>query len=177
MTGFDIIVLLIVGVAAVGGFLRGFVQEVLSLVAWVLAVFAIHYLHTDLTALLYEYVGTPSGAAVLAFALLLLVPYIAMRLFAGWAGQTSRRSVLGPVDRVLGFGFGAMKGVIIVVMGFSVLVLAYDTIWGPGGRPDWMTTARTYPFVNASADELVQLIEERRRRLEEESAEAGVQGA
>ena len=31
MTGFDIIVFLIVGVAAIGGFMRGFVQEVLSL--------------------------------------------------------------------------------------------------------------------------------------------------
>ena len=49
MTGFDIIVLLIVGVAAIGGFLRGFVQEVLSLLSWVLAIFAIRYLHTDLT--------------------------------------------------------------------------------------------------------------------------------
>ena len=66
MTGFDIIVLLIVGVAAVGGFMRGFVQEVLSLAAWVLAILAIYYLHTDLTALLYRYIGTPSGAAVLA---------------------------------------------------------------------------------------------------------------
>ncbi len=35
MTGFDFIVLVIVGVAAVGGFMRGFVQEVLSLAAWI----------------------------------------------------------------------------------------------------------------------------------------------
>ena len=30
MTGFDYIVLLIVGIAAAGGFMRGFLQEVLS---------------------------------------------------------------------------------------------------------------------------------------------------
>ena len=82
MTGFDIIVLLIVGVAAVGGFMRGFVQEVMSLVGWVLAVLAIRYLHTDLTVFLHEYIGTPSGAAVLAFVLLLLIPYVAMKLIA-----------------------------------------------------------------------------------------------
>ncbi|MEO0700104.1 MAG: CvpA family protein, partial [Pseudomonadota bacterium] len=46
MTGFDIIVLIIVGIAAVGGFMRGLVQEVLSLAAWVLAAFSIYYLHT-----------------------------------------------------------------------------------------------------------------------------------
>ena len=167
MTGFDIIVLLIVAIAAVGGFMRGFVQEVLSLVGWALAIFAIRFLHTDLTAFLYGYIGTPSGAAVLAFALLLLIPYAAMKLIARVAGRSTRNSVLGPIDRVLGFGFGGVKGVIIVVMAFSllVLVLGYDTAWGPAGRPTWMTTARTYSFVNAAADAMVQLIDERRQDL------------
>jgi len=175
MTGFDIIVLLIVGVAAVGGFMRGFVQEVLSLASWLLAIFAIRYLHTDLTAFLFDYIGTPSGAAVLAFVLLLLIPYAAMKLIAGRAGRASRASVLGPIDRVLGFGFGAVKGVIIVVMAFSLLVLGYDTVWGPSGRPTWITTSRSYPFVNASADAMVQLIRERQMRIsgdEESDAEA-----
>jgi membrane protein required for colicin V production len=166
MTGFDIIVLLIVGVAAVGGFMRGFVQEVLSLAAWGLAAFAIRYLHTDLTAFLFQFIGTPSGAAVLAFVLLLLIPYAAMKLIAGRAGRSTRNSVLGPIDRVLGFGFGGVKGVIIVVMAFSVLVLGYDTAWGAAGRPTWMTTARTYSFVNAAADAMVQLIDQRERYLE-----------
>jgi membrane protein required for colicin V production len=173
MTGFDIIVLLIVGVAAVGGFMRGFVQEVLSLASWLLAVLAIRYLHTDLTALLFEYIGTPSGAAVLSFVLLLLIPYVAMKLIAARAGRASRNSMLGPFDRVLGFGFGTLKGVIIAVMAFSVLVLGYDTVWGPAGRPVWMITARTYPFVNAAADEMVQLIAERDRRLQGESEDDG----
>lgn len=171
MTGFDIIVLIIVGIAAVGGFMRGFVQEVLSLASWILVIVAVRFLHTDLTAFLYDYIGTPSGAAVLAFALLLLIPYAAMKLIAGHAGKRSRASVLGPIDRVLGFGFGAVKGVVIVVMAFSILVLGYDTVWGVAGRPTWITTARTYPFVNASANELVQLIGERQRALRGGGAE------
>lgn len=174
MTVFDIIVLLIVGVAAAGGFMRGFVQEVLSLLGWVLAVFAIRFLHTDLTAFLYSYIGTPSTAAVLAFVLLLLIPYAAMKVIASMAGRSTRNSVLGPIDRVLGFGFGGVKGVIILVMAFSVLVLGYDTVWGPTGRPTWMTTARTYSFVNAAADAMVDLINERQQYLEDESA--GVAG-
>src|SRR5688572_9472970 len=181
MTGFDIIVLLIVGVAAIGGFMRGFVQEILSLVAWALAIFAIRFLHTDLTMFLYDYIGTPSGASVLAFALLLLIPYAAMKLIARAAGRSARNSVLGPIDRVLGFGFGGVKGVIIVVMAFSLLVLGYDTAWGPTGRPTWMTTARTYSFVNAASDAMVHLIDERQRRLQgedvDETAEVTGQGA
>ena len=150
MTGFDIAVLLFVGVGAITGFLRGFVQEILALSAWVFAIFAIRLFHAPLASGIEPHIGTASGAAVLAFGLLLIVPFALVKLVAGWAGSRSRASVLGPIDRVLGFGFGAVKGMIVVVLAFSVVALGYDTIWGADGRPDWMKDARTYSFVNAS---------------------------
>ena len=173
MTGFDIFVAVLVGVSAVGGFVRGFVQEVLSLSAWLLAIIAIYFLHTDLSALLLGILDSASAAAVLAFAILLLVPYVVMRIIAARAGKRSRRSVLGPIDRVLGFGFGAIKGVIIVVMAFSMVVLGYDTVWGEEGRPDWLREARTYTFVNASSKEMVQLIRERQQAWLEDKPPEG----
>ena len=168
MTGFDIFVLVLVGLGAVMGFMRGFVQEVLSLAAWAVALVAIHFLHTPLSAALESYVGDRLGAnAVLAFALLLLVPYLGVRLIASQMGRASRNSFLGPVDRVIGFGFGAVKGMLIAVIGFSIIVLGYDTVWGVNGRPDWITQSRTYPFINASSDALVKMIGERRREAAE----------
>lgn len=165
MSIFDILVLVIVGVAAVGGFLRGFVQEVLSLAAWVLAVLAIRALHTDLYQFILEQSGDETASGLLAFALLLLIPYAGMKLIAGRLGETSRTSMLGPIDRVLGFGFGAIKGSVVAVLAFSILVLGYDTVWGYQGRPVWMTTARTYPVINAASKDLVELIAERRAEL------------
>ncbi len=162
MTGFDIAVLIVVGFGAVTGFARGFVQEVLSLGAWIFALVAIHAMHTPLTLAIQPVIGTRSGASVLAFALLLLVPYGAIKLIARRMGSASRNSVLGPIDRVIGFGFGAIKGAIFTVLAFSVLVLGYDTVWGIGGRPEWITLARSYPFVNASSDALVTMIAARR---------------
>lgn len=168
MTAFDIIVILLVGVAAVGGFMRGFVQEVLSLASWILAIFAIRFLHTDITDALTPALESQSGAAVLAFVLLLLIPYAAMKLIAGRLGSTSRDALLGPIDRVLGFGFGAVKGIIIVVMAFSVFVLGYDTVWDVTGRPTWVTNARTYQLVDSSSKAMVEIIAERRARLAQE---------
>jgi membrane protein required for colicin V production len=163
MTGFDIAVLLVVGMGAVTGFMRGFVQEVLALAAWIFALFAIRFLHTPLTNAIAPTIGTPSGASVLGFALLLLVPYATIKLVANWAGNHSRTSVLGPIDRLLGFGFGGIKGMIIIVLAFSVLVLGYDTVWGVGGRPQWITQSRTYNFINAGSEALVTMIAKRRR--------------
>ncbi|CCA93354.1 CvpA family protein [Novosphingobium sp. PP1Y] len=170
MSGFDIVVLLFVGIGALTGFFRGFVQEILTLAAWIFAIFAIRMFHTPVTEVLVPYIGEGSGSAILAFALLLLGPYVAVRLVARWAGSKSRGSLLGPIDRVLGFGFGAVKGVIILVLAFSVLVLGYDTVWGVAGRPDWIVTARSYPFVNASSEAMVKMINERRQQLNEEDA-------
>lgn len=167
MTGFDIIVLTVVGVAAVGGFLRGFVQEILSLVAWGVAILAIYNLHTPLYDFLVQRVGNQTGAATLAFALLLLIPYAGMKLIAGRLGESTRTSFLGPIDRVLGFGFGAIKGGIVITCAFALLVLGYDAAWGVTGRPDWIKLARTYPLINASADAMVQMIDDRNRRVRE----------
>lgn len=163
MTGFDIVVLIVVGATAITGFLRGFVHEVLTLAAWVIALAAIHYFHTPLSIALVPFTGDNYGApGVLAFALLLLVPYAVIKLIARRLSDLSRQSVLGPVDRVLGFGFGMVKGSIIVVMAFSILVLGYDTAWGEDGRPDWITQARVYPFMNSASEALVKSLDERR---------------
>ncbi len=172
MTGFDYIVLLIVGVAAVGGFLRGFMQEILSLAAWVLAAFAIRFLHTPLTLALQDFLGPDITTALLSFALLLLIPYAAMKVIANNVGAASRSSVLGPIDRVLGFGFGALKGMMIVVIAFSLLVLGYDSVWNYKGRPNWITTARSYELIDASSRALVETLAERRARLRQHAAAA-----
>ena len=172
MTGFDFIVLLIVGIAAVGGFMRGFVQEVLSLGAWVLAAFAIRYLHTPLTLAMQDYIGADVTTSLLAFTLLLLIPYAAMKVIANNVGQASRNSVLGPIDRVLGFGFGALKGILITILAFSLLVLGYDTVWSYKGRPAWITTARSYELVDASSRSLVEVLAERRARLRSQQVDA-----
>lgn len=176
MTGFDIVVLLVVGLGAATGFLRGFVQEVLALSAWVIALAAIHYFHSPLTEHLLPFTGDRMGAsAVLAFALLMLIPYAIIKMLANRMGELSRDSLIGPIDRVIGFGFGALKGFLITVLAFSLLVLGYDTVWGIDGRPNWITQARSYPFINAASESLVKMIAERRtaaadaehRRLED----------
>jgi membrane protein required for colicin V production len=172
MTGFDIIVLIIVGVAAVGGFMRGLVQEVLSLAAWILAAFSINFLHGPLTDALRGLYNAEPATPLLAFVLLLLIPYAAMRVIASNVGEASDNAILGPIDRVLGFGFGAVKGALITVFAFSVLVLGFDEGWGYKGRPLWITAARTYPAADAFSRQLVAMIAERRARLRSESEAA-----
>jgi membrane protein required for colicin V production len=112
MTAIDILVLLLIGGCTLFGFLRGFVMETLSLIAWVLGIFAVRLFHSSAAELLTPFVGTESGAAILAFILVFGITFGAGKLLARAIGARTRQSVLGPVDRVLGGGFGAVKGLI-----------------------------------------------------------------
>lgn len=159
LTGVDILVLLLVGGGAVLGTLRGFVSEVLSLFAWVAVVMALKAFQQPLTHLLQPHVGTLSGAAVLAFVLIGGLVFFGGRLCARSLGRRTRQSVLGPIDRILGGGFGAVKGLIgatLIFLGFS---LVYDYIYGASAdRPAVLANARTFPLLNASGRAVVTFI-------------------
>jgi membrane protein required for colicin V production len=164
MTGLDIIVLLAIGGSAVLGFMRGFVTEVLALLVWVVIVLALKLFHSPLAEALAGPVGTVQGAAVLAFVILAGVTYFGGRLIANSVGSRTRSSFLGPVDRALGLGFGALKGLILVSLAFLMLVLVIDTVrGGPAKRPDWIRTSMTYPLLNATSAGIADFVDKRRK--------------
>ena len=102
MTALDIFVILLLGGSAMVGFVRGFAHEVLALLAWIAGIAALKLLHTPLQEKLVAAVGSEPGASAVAFALLFLPVYIAVKLFARAVGGKARRSLLGPVDRCEG---------------------------------------------------------------------------
>lgn len=164
LSGLDIIVLLALFGGAAFGMMRGFIAEVISLGAWIAAIFAIKLLHEPVTKMLTGTVGSASGASVLAFALIFLIVYAGGKLAAAGLGKSTRGSVLGPLDRVLGFGFGAAKGLIIVTLGYLLINLGYDTVYGiQGDRPGWMRNSRTHPLLNATGRAIVDWVGERRK--------------
>ena len=164
LTALDILVLLVVGGAALMGALRGFVTEVLSLFAWVAITAALKLFHIALAAALVKLVGTASGAAVLAFAVIVGLTYFGGRWVARSIGGRIKNSVLGPVDRALGFGFGALKGLILASLAFLLVTLVVDTArGGPAQRPDWMMRSRTYPLLNATSAGIADFVDRRRR--------------
>ena len=172
MTLLDYLLIVVVGLAAFAGFQRGLLQELLSLAAWFLAIAAIKVFHTPITEYLVPYTGPGITTAILAFAMLLIIPYAAMKIIASNVGKASKASFLGPIDKALGFGFGAVKGLVIMAVGFSLIVLAYDTIWGERGRPDWISRAASYDFLDASSRTMLDMVAERRARVRgEESGE------
>ena len=165
MTALDIFVfLLLIGGAAVG-FVRGFVHEVISLIAWIVGIALLKLFHTQLwSGIQNSFHTSPAAGAVLAFATLFLPGFLIVKLLARHiGGRTRRHATLGPFDRVLGGGFGALKGLLGVTLFFLLANLATDMVYGPQAkRPEWMTKSRTYPLLNASGRAIVDWVEARR---------------
>jgi len=168
VTALDVFVfLLLIGGAAVG-FVRGFVHEVLSLFAWLVAVAMLKLFHAQLwTGLISSFHMGSAAAAVLAFAILFIPSFLIVKLLARSLGGRTRRSpVLGPFDRALGGGFGALKGLLGATLFFLLANLATDMVYGPQAeRPQWMTKSRTYPLLNASGRAIIDWVETRRLRV------------
>lgn len=163
MTALDILVLILVGGGAVRGAMRGFTYEVMTLLSWILAVAGLRFLHAPVTEMLRGVVGTPGGAAVLAFALIFAVLFFGSRFIGRRFGIGVRESFVGPFDRLLGFGFGALKGLIGVTLLYLLANLATDVVYGgEAKRPAWMTESRTFPLLNASGRAIIDFVETRR---------------
>jgi len=168
MTALDVFVfLLLIGGAAIG-FVRGFVHEVISLLAWIVAIAVLKLFHTQLWhGLTGTFGSSPAAAAVIAFAILFVPSFLAVKLVARSIGGKTRRSpVLGPFDRVLGGGFGLLKGLLGATLFFLLANLATDMVYGPQAeRPEWMKSSRTYPLLNSSGRAIVDWVEARRHKL------------
>jgi membrane protein required for colicin V production len=171
MTALDVFVfLLLIGGGAVG-FVRGFVHEVISLLAWIVAIAMLKLFHTQLWGgLEISFHFSPAAAAVLAFAILFVPSFLIVKLLARQIGGKTRRSpMLGPFDRVLGGGFGAVKGLLGATLFFLLANLATDMVYGPEAkRPEWMVKSRTYPLLNASGRAIVDWVEARRHKPQPE---------
>ncbi len=173
MTALDILTYLICGIAGALGLKRGFVTEALSLAAWAVAIAAVKLFHGPVAELLAGPIGKESGASMLAFALVFGLTFLAVRYFAKSFGGMTKSSMIGGFDRILGLGFGLLKGLTGATIIFTLVILLYDTIYGGASkRPGWMTESRTYPLLNATSGALVNYVQQR-RKLGSERANVG----
>jgi membrane protein required for colicin V production len=110
----DIAILTIIGLSALISLFRGFVREVLSLVAWVVA-FWIAFTFTNRTSgLLIDYVSIPTARYVIAFIALLVFSLLLTGVVNHLIGKLIDKTGLSGTDRMLGVLFGLVRGVAVV---------------------------------------------------------------
>lgn len=126
----DWTIVAIVGVSCVISLLRGFAKEALSLLSWIAATFVAIAFHERLAAIFARWIETPSIRTVLAY-IALFVLTLLVGAIIGWLVQQFIEGVgLGWVDRLLGMGFGAARGLLIVLALVILLPMALPEMRG-----------------------------------------------
>lgn len=155
LTGFDWVVLTLVGLLALIGLVRGFTHELIGLAGWVVAILAVRLFHEGFTGWLAPRTGGEASAATIAFLLLFFGTLLAAKLVATAAGGMAKRSLLGPFDRLLGLGFGALKGVILASALFLVAQFMTGLFDEDRTPPAWLAESRSAPLLALAANAMV----------------------
>ncbi|GLK76889.1 colicin V biosynthesis protein [Methylopila jiangsuensis] len=156
ITLLDVILLAVMLVSALLAMVRGFTREVLSIASWVAAVAATVLLFEPARALARQHIAfnPPQIADVIAaggifIVTLLIVSFITMKI-----SDAILDSRIGPIDRTLGFAFGAARGLLLVVVAF----LFFTWLVPEKGQPDWFRTSQSKPLLQSAGDQLLALL-------------------
>ena len=137
----DITIIGIILVSTVISLFRGFVREILSLAAWIVAFWAAATFAEPAAALLEDYLSIPTARMVLAFIGVLIVALVACGLINYMIGSLIRKTGLSATDRLLGGVFGVLRGTALVTI--AVLIAGLTAV---PGAPWWQQSQVISPF-------------------------------
>lgn len=141
----DYALLLILALSMAIGVWRGFVVEVLSLTVWVAA----FWLSIGFGATVAGYLGgieSVSARLFLGYAGVFIVVLILGGLVTWGIGKLIANTGLSPTDRVLGLGFGLMRGAVLACV--AVLLLGFT----PMPQDAWWSESRLMPRAQRGAE-------------------------
>lgn len=128
----DWVIIALITVSTLISLKRGFVREALSLVTWVGAFVLARTFHPQMQTFLEGTVETPLVRLVAAFAILFFGTLIIGAIINNMIGHLVRATGLSATDRVLGMGFGLLRGIVVVIVAIAFIrytPLAQDTWW------------------------------------------------
>ncbi|MDF1756913.1 MAG: CvpA family protein [Legionellaceae bacterium] len=116
----DAFIIGIIGLSVVTGLVRGFVKELVALCIWVLAIWLAYSYCQEVAFYLKPYISSDSARLVSGGVIILLLVVVGGSLFNILLSYILKSTGLTGTDRLLGMGFGLLRGVFIV----SLLILA-----------------------------------------------------
>ncbi len=152
----DGILLFVVLISAVLAMIRGFTREVFSIASWVAAAAAAFFFWDDAKPYVEGYIDDENLAlgvtiAGIFFLTLLIVSIITMRI-----SDFVLDSKAGPLDRTLGFAFGAARGLLLVI----IAVLFLNFFIAEDRQPEWIAMAKTKPWLDSLGQDLMNRLPE-----------------
>jgi membrane protein required for colicin V production len=156
ISGLDLILFAVAIISGLLAMVRGMTREVLSIASWLAAALAALYAFTNFREFARERIDPDALADIALVAgsfiiVLILVSFITMKI-----SDFILDSRVGAIDRTLGFAFGALRGLVLVVIGY----LFFSWLVPEQSQPEWVRTARSLPMIQSTGDMLINMLPE-----------------
>lgn len=153
----DVILIVLMLISGLLAMVRGFSREVLSISSWVVAGIVAFTFYKVLSPYAAEYTQSITQNEILpdiaAGAVIFLITLIVVSIITMKIADFIVDSRVGPLDRTLGFIFGAVRGALLVM----VLLLFYVNFF-PDNQYSWIANAKSKPALESMGESLVNMI-------------------
>jgi membrane protein required for colicin V production len=116
MTALDYVFLAIMVISIGLGWWRGFVYELISLLAWIAAYFVARLFVTEVTEYVPDVVTSNATRTAIAYSCLFILTMIAGGIVAWLLSKLVRFAGLGLMDGFMGSLFGLLRGMLLVML-------------------------------------------------------------
>jgi membrane protein required for colicin V production len=154
ITLLDIVLIVVMLVSGLLAMVRGFMREVLSITAWVIAAGATLYSYSKLLPFAKQYFNNDIVAAVSVIGGVFLVTLLVVSVLTIRISDMVLDSRVGALDRTLGFLFGLARGLVIVVVAF----VFFNWLVPERSQPDWIKNAKSLVVLKKAGDSLMAML-------------------
>lgn len=141
----DWVIVGIIGLSAAISLMRGFVREALSIVIWIVALWAAFHFTAPFA---HTFLGSIELASVrlAVAALILIISILVLGSMLSWlVGRLLQSTGLSGTDRLLGAVFGALRGLV------TVTALIAVASWTPLCQDPWWRQSQLIPSIESLA--------------------------
>ncbi len=156
ITLLDIVLIVVMLVSGLLAMVRGFMREVLSITAWVLAAAATLYSYAKLLPYAKQYFNNDIIAAVAVVGGVFLGTLLVVSVLTIRISDMVLDSRVGALDRTLGFLFGLGRGLLIVVVAFQF----FTWLVPDRSQPDWVRSAKSRVVLTGTGQWLMSMLPE-----------------
>jgi membrane protein required for colicin V production len=154
ITLLDLILIGVMLISAILAMIRGFMREVLSIAAWIVAAVTTLYSYSKLLPLAKSYVNNDIIATVAVVAGTFLLTLLVFSVVTVRFSDLVLDSRVGALDRTLGFLFGLGRGLIIMVVAF----LFFAWLVPAKTQPSWVANAKSKVVLQGTGDWLMSML-------------------
>jgi membrane protein required for colicin V production len=156
ITLLDIVLIVVMLISGLLAMVRGFMREVLSITAWVLAAVATLYAYAKLLPLAKQYFNNDIVASVAVVGGVFLGTLLVVSVLTVRISDMVLDSRVGALDRTLGFLFGLARGLVIVVVAFQF----FTWLVPDRSQPEWVRGAKSKVVLASTGQWLISMLPE-----------------